>query len=296
MRIVVAGGTGFLGSHLTGRLRNNGHEVRVLTRTPRSEDHVKWDPTGSTDSWSAILDNADSIINLTGEPIAPKRWTPARKTALRDSRVRSTRTLVDAMKRSPRPPALLINASAIGIYGPHGDEPLTEDSPCGTDFLATLGKAWEAEAQAAASIARVVLLRTGLVLDKGGGALGQMALPFYFMAGGRLGSGAQNMSWIHREDWTAMVIWAMTTAAVSGPLNVTAPLPVTNLEFARTLGRVLGRPSFVPTPAFALRIALGELADALIGGQRVLPAKAQSLGFRFRYPELEPALRAIYRA
>lgn len=295
MRVVIVGGTGFLGSHLAGRLRSDGHHVTVLTRHPRGQDQMQWNPAAATDGWSHVLDDADAVINLVGEPIAPRRWTPARKAALRDSRIRSTRTLVEAMKRARRTPATLLNASAVGIYGPHGDEPVTEASAPGSDFLATLGKAWEKEAMAASAVARVVLLRTaGLVLDKGGGGLPLVALPFYFMAGGPLGSGRQQMSWIHREDWTEMVRWALATPAVTGPLNVTAPNPVTNREFMRTLGRALGRPSIMPAPAFALRIALGELADVLLTGQRVLPAKAESLGFRFRYPQLEPALRAIY--
>src|SRR5688572_20868429 len=295
MRVVIAGGTGFLGSHLAGRLIRDGHHVTVLTRHPRRQDHVRWNPTGATNGWVHVMDEADAVINLVGEPIAPKRWTPARKTALRDSRVGSTRALVEAMKRARRPPATFLNGSAVGIYGPHGDEPVTEDTPPGADFLSTLGTAWEAEALSAAAIARVVLLRTGLVLDAGGGVLSQMALPFYFMAGGPLGSGRQYMSWIHRDDWTEMVRWALMNSDVTGPLNVTAPNPVTNREFARTLGKVLSRPAIMPAPALALRIALGELADALLSGQRVLPAKAQALGFHFRYPELEPALRAIYR-
>jgi uncharacterized protein (TIGR01777 family) len=295
VQYVVAGGTGFLGSHLVARLRAEGDHVTVLTRRPRGPGHVQWDPAGASGSWAHVLDDADAVINLVGEPIAPKRWTPARKAALRDSRIRPTRTLVEAMTRAKRTPATLVSASAVGVYGPHGDEPVTEATPPGSGFLATLGKAWEEEALKASAVARVVLLRTaGLVLDKGGGGLPMVALPFYFMAGGPMGSGRQQMSWIHREDWTEMVRWALAIPAVTGPLNVTAPNPVTNREFARTLGRVLGRPAIMPAPAFALRIALGELADVLLTGQRVLPAKAESLGFRFRYLELEPALRAIY--
>lgn len=295
MRIAVAGGTGFLGSPLVRRLRDEGHHVTVLTRRPRAPEDVAWDPMRPSGGWEAVVHQADAVINLAGESIAGRRWTAARKAALRDSRIQSTRALVAAMRRGARTPATLVNASAVGIYGPHGDEPLTEASPPGSDFLASLGTAWEAEATAAASMTRVVLLRTGIVLDRGGGALRQMALPFYFMAGGPLGSGRQYLSWVHRDDWTAMVGWALTTAAVSGPLNVTAPHPVTNREFARTLGRVLRRPSIMPAPAFALRIVLGEMAEAICTGQRVLPARAESLGFGFRYPLLEPALRAIYR-
>jgi uncharacterized protein (TIGR01777 family) len=297
MRIVVAGGTGFLGAPLVRRLRAEGHFVSVLTRRPRRPERpheVAWNPAEVEGPWTAAIQSADAVINLAGESIADGRWTAARKAALRDSRVTATRAIVTAMTRGPRVPATLLNASAVGIYGPHGDEAVTEGTAPGSDFLSSLGIAWEAEAMAAADRTRVVLLRTGIALDHGGGALRQMATPFYFMAGGPLGSGSQYISWIHRDDWTGMVSWALATPAVSGPLNVTAPNPVTNAEFARTLGRVLRRPALIPAPAFALRLLLGEMADAILTGQRVLPAKALSLGFQFQHPELEPALRAIF--
>lgn len=297
MRIVVAGGTGFLGAPLVRRLRAEGHFVSVLTRRPRRPERpheVAWNPARAEGPWTAVVQSADAVINLAGESIADRRWTAARKAALRDSRIQASRAIVTAMTQGARPPATLLNASAVGIYGPHGDEPITEETPPGSDFLSSLGIAWETEAMAAADTTRVVLLRTGIALDHGGGALQQMAMPFYFMAGGPLGSGRQYISWIHRDDWTAMVSWALATTAVSGPLNLTAPNPVTNREFAHALGRALRRPSIVPAPAFALRLALGEMADAITTGQRVLPSKALSLGFRFRYPRLEEALRAIY--
>jgi uncharacterized protein (TIGR01777 family) len=212
-----------------------------------------------------------------------------------DSRILSTRTLVQAMKTLAGPPSLL-NGSAIGIYGGRGDEAITEKSPPGSTFLASLGREWEREALAAAAVTRVVLLRTGIALDRAGGALPLMALPFRLFLGGPLGSGRQYLSWIHRDDWVAMVRWALTATAVSGPLNVTAPNPVTNAEFSRTLGRVLRRPSLLPVPALALRVAVGEMAGELVTGQRVLPERARTAGFVFEYPELEGALRAIYRA
>lgn len=295
MRIVIAGGSGFLGTALGASLRVDGHHVAVLTRRPRTPEDVQWDPDDPDGAWTQALDGATAVVNLAGESIAGRRWTAARKTLLRESRVRTTRALVTAMQRADRPPAALINGSAIGIYGPHGDEPVTEDTPPGSDFLSILAREWEAEALGAPQATRVVLLRTGIVLDPRAGALPQMALPFTFFAGGPLGSGRQYMSWIHVEDWVALARWAIATATVSGPLNATAPEPVTNRELAKTLGRVLGRPALMPAPAFALKLILGEMSEMLLAGQRVLPAKALAGGFTFRYPTLEPALRALYR-
>ena len=292
MRIVVAGGAGFLGTALVGRLRRDGHEVTILTRQPRGPQEIAWDPYGSSASWVHALEEIDAVINLAGAPIA-RRWTAAHKREIWNSRVRSTRTLVAAMRSVRRMPATLLNASAVGIYGARDDEPLTEESAPGSGFLPSLGREWEKEALAAAPHARVVLLRTGIALDTDGGALPHMALPFRFFAGGPFGSGRQYLSWIHRDDWVAMVSWALLTDGISGPLNVTAPNPVTNLEFARALGRVLRRPALMPAPAFALRAVLGEMADALVTGQRVLPAKAHAFGFEFSYPLLEAALRAV---
>lgn len=292
MQIVVAGGSGFIGTALVSRLRRDGHAVTVLTRHPSKTQDVKWNPDGSSASWAHVLEDAGAVINLAGAPIA-KRWTAAYKREIWNSRVLSTRTLVAAMKSVCRVPPTFVNASAVGTYGARGDLPLTEEDKPGSGFLAALGATWEKEALSAAPQARVVLLRTGIVLGREGGALPRMVLPFRFFAGGPLGSGRQYLSWIHRDDWTAMVSWALTTEAISGPLNVTAPRPVTNLEFARTVGRVLGRPALIPTPAFALRAVLGEMADAIITGQQVLPAKAHTFGFDFTHPELEEALRSI---
>jgi uncharacterized protein (TIGR01777 family) len=295
MRIVVAGGTGFLGRPLVERLEREGHEVGVLSRQPSSSKHLPWTPDGTTGPWAAAIDGADAVVNLAGESIAGARWTAAHKMQIRESRIRATRSLVTAIQQATRRPAVLLSGSAIGYYGPHGDEPLTEDAAPGDDFLAAVCKDWEAEALRATGSTRVVLLRTGIALEKDGGALPQMALPFKLFAGGPVGSGRQYYSWIHRTDWVGLVTWALRPNSVAGPLNLTAPTPVPNREFARTLGRVLGRPAFVPAPAFALRIALGEMADALLlSGQRVVPSRAGAGGFRFEYPTLEPALRAIF--
>lgn len=295
MRIVVAGGTGFLGTPLVDRLEHEGHHVRVLTRRPAAPRDVGWVPDGTAGPWASAVDSADAVINLAGESIAGARWTGAHKARIRDSRRQATRSLAAAIQQAANRPAVLVSGSATGYYGPRGDEPLTEDDDAGTDFLATVCQEWEAEALRAAAVTRVVLLRTGIALERGGGALPQMALPFMLFAGGPVGSGRQFYSWIHRDDWIRLVLWSLRTEQVSGPLNATAPAPARNRDFAHALGRALHRPAFVPAPAFALRLALGEMADALLlTGQRVLPAKAERHGFRFEFPALEPALTSIY--
>ena len=294
MRIVVAGGSGFLGGALVRAWRGDGHEVKVLTRHAASDGDVPWAPESSGGGWRSTIEGAGAVVNLAGEGIADQRWTEERKAAILSSRVAATRALARAIRECAQPPRIFISASAIGYYGPHGDEPLTEKSSPGSDFLARVCQSWERETDAAAGSARIVLLRTGLVLARDGGALPKMALPFRFFAGGRLGSGRQYMSWIHLEDWIEMVRWALRTD-VTGPLNVTAPAPVTNNEFTRTLGAAMRRPTLFPVPALALQVMLGkEFADALLlGGQRVLPARAERLGFQFRFATIESALRSI---
>ncbi|HKE84293.1 MAG TPA: TIGR01777 family oxidoreductase [Vicinamibacterales bacterium] len=296
MLILVAGGTGLLGTALIRRLRADAHRVRILTRRPRHEDDLAWAPEATTSQpWIRALDDADAIVNLAGESIGGGRWSAARKDAILNSRLHATRALVTALAAAAPRARVLISASAVGVYGNRGDETLTEASAPGSGFLADVCREWERLALDAASASRIVLLRTGLVLSRQGGALSQLALPFRLFVGGPAGTGRQYMSWIHIDDWVAMVRWALTTTTVSGPLNLTAPSPVTNTEFARTLGRVLGRPAFMRAPAFALKIVLGEMADGLIlEGQRVLPARAEALKYGFKYSTLEPALRALY--
>lgn len=299
MKIVIAGGTGFLGRPLAAALAADGHDLVVLTRRPGrraaatriTETH--WDPHDSAAEWTGALDGASAVVNLAGEPIAGRRWTAAHKARIRDSRLAATRRIVEALARPASPPAL-VSASAIGYYGDRGAETLTEASAPGDDFLAKVSVEWEAAAMTAASRTRVALVRTGIVLARGGGALQKMLLPFKLFAGGPLGSGTQYMSWIHRDDWIGLVRWLVTSAA-QGPFNATAPNPVTNKEFSTALGRALHRPSFVPAPAFALRIAVGEMAGPLLlSSQRVLPVRAQEAGFTFKYPTLPEALRAIF--
>jgi len=321
MKIVIAGGSGFLGRPLAEMYAEEGHDVRVLTRSlPDGESRhdpgtgmpgvtrVGWAPAATPPAaraadggaaltgWAATLEDADAVVNLAGESLAAKRWTPQRKALLRDSRIVPTRAIVRAIAATTRPPRVLISPSGVGYYGAAGREPKNEDSPAGSDFIAQLCVDWEAAARPAeASGTRVVLLRTGVVLERSGGALSQMIPFFKYFVGGPVGTGRQYMSWIHRLDYVEMVRWIVETPAVEGPLNATAPHPVTNREFVRALGRGLGRPSIIPAPAFALKIMFGELATPLLlTGQRVLPAKAQAHGYHFRYPEIDIAMRGIF--
>jgi uncharacterized protein (TIGR01777 family) len=308
MKVVIAGGSGFLGNPLAWAWAEEGHDVRVLTRSlaPGQAQHesgtgkpgitrVGWVPDGSAGAVGRELDESSVLVNLSGESIAEGRWTAARKQALHDSRMKATRSLVAALDHTANPPATLISGSAVGYYGDRGSEPLTEDSAPGDDFLAKLCVDWEAEAmRAAGKVRRIVLIRTGLVLEKSGGVLGKMILPFRLFAGGPLGSGRQYMPWIHRHDWVEMVRWLSDTPSLCGPVNATAPHPVTNSEFAHALGRALRRPSFVPAPRFAMTMVLGEMAETVLAGQRALPARAQAAGYHFRYPEIDIAFRGIF--
>lgn len=309
MKIVIAGGTGFLGQALVDQALADGHEVVVLSRgrpgaaagaaSPssggRGPTRASWLPDGTAGSWASVVDGADAIVNLAGESIAEGRWTAARKARILDSRVLATRSIVAAVRAAAAPPRVLVNASAVGYYGSRGADVLTEESAPGRDFLATVCTAWEREAlQAEPRVRRVTVLRSGLVLARHGGALEQMLAPFKFYAGGPLGSGRQFVAWIHLADWVRLALFVLATDSLTGPVNAVGPSPVTNAEFARTLGHVLHKPSLVPVPAVALRLALGETADALLlASQRVVPAKATAAGFTFAFPELEAALRDI---
>ena len=304
MRIVITGGTGFLGRPLANALVDAGHSVTILTRGASRVDvqarqairTVPWTPDGSTGTWASEFDSADAVVNLAGESIAARRWTAAQKERILESRRLATRSVVAAIARASRPPSLLLNGSAVGYYGPCGDEVVTETTPAGNDFLAHVCEVWEKEAEAAASDrTRVVRLRTGLVLEKDGGALPQMLTPFKFGAGGPVGSGRQYWPWIHRADWVALVRWIIETPAVAGAVNASAPNPVTNADFARSLGRALHRPALMPAPGFALRLLLGEMADGLLlSGQRAVPRHAEQGGFTFRYRQVDEALNAIF--
>jgi len=311
MRIILAGGTGFLGRALAARLIADGHTVVVLSRRPADAAdgavrRVRWNPDGTVPpaeagqptGWAREIDGADAIVNLAGEGIADRRWTRARKQALLDSRRLSTRSLVAAIRAASRRPVVFVQNAGIGYYGLGADEVFDESSPPGSDFLARLSVDWEAEARAVEALGcRLVILRTAVVLAREGGALKRMLPAFQFFVGGPIASGRQYFSWIDRDDWLALVAWALATPSVTGAINAAAPEPVTNAEFAKALGRSLHRPSWIAVPGFVLRLLVGEVADAgLINGQRVVPKRALSLGFVFQYGQIDAALhRALGR-
>jgi len=298
MKIIVAGGSGFIGEPLVRRLLARGDDVSVLTRDPskvQAGRAVVWNPP-SAGSWVDAVAASDVVINLAGENVGGGRWTESRKKRIVESRVTATSALVSAMSRQKR--QTLINASAIGFYGDRGDEPLDENSAPGPGFLAEVTKKWEALAREADTFARVVILRFGVVLAADGGALAKLLLPFRLFAGGPMGNGRQWMSWIDREDVLRMIEWSIDRSTVRGTYNVTAPNPATNRDFARAFGRTLHRPAILPTPGFALRLILGsEMAnEMLLGGQRVMPKRAIEKGFAFAHPELDEALAHAVRS
>ncbi len=301
MRVCLTGGTGFIGSHLVRSLIARGDRCVVVSRSGRnrwddpSVRVIRGDPT-EAGAWQQEAATSDVVVNLAGARIVdpPHRWTAARKALLRASRVDTTKHVVEAVCGAASPPHL-VSASAIGYYGPRGDDIVTEDDPPGTDFLATLAAEWERTASAAEGCTRVTLVRGGLALGTGGGVL-QSLLPLFKLGlGGPWGSGEQWWSWIHVDDQVRLMLFAIDRT-LTGPLNATAPNPVTVDAFASALGKALGRPAFARAPAFALRLTLGEAADALLDLQRVAPRRAETAGFEFRFPRLEGALADILGA
>jgi len=303
MRILVSGSTGFLGSSLIEVLEREGHTILCLMRpdTRKGDANsaraqtVRWDPVrGEFDAVAA--EGADALVHLAGASIADGRWNAARKNLLRTSRIEATRHLIGALSKLQRPPRVIVASSAIGYYGNRGDETLTESSAPGGDFLSALCREWEAEtARGTEFSARVVMLRFGVILTAHGGALPRMALPFKMGAGGRLGSGRQWMSWLTLPEAVGMIRFALSNSGLVGPANAVAPKPIQNADFTRILAKALHRPALFPAPAFALRLALGEMADALLlVSQRVKPSKLEQAGYQFAQPELAAALTAIY--
>jgi uncharacterized protein (TIGR01777 family) len=292
-RVAITGASGLLGSALATRLRQQGITVHRIKRgSAAAAPDVAMSPTSGIFDLSA-LEGVDAIVNLAGEPIA-QRWTEKRKAAIRQSRLTTTSQLADAMARLRQPPQVLLSGSAVGYYGDRGNEELDENSGPGSDFLADVAVAWEQAAETARRAGtRVVLLRTGIVLSPAGGALAKMLMPFKFGLGGRIGSGAQWMSWIALDDWVSAVVFALRAFAVVGPVNLVAPSPVPNAEFTATLARVLGRPTLGIVPELAVDLLFGEMGRAtLLASQRVHPRRLIDAGFEFAHPTLEQALRA----
>jgi len=296
MKVLISGASGLVGRMLVRDLSAEGHGVARLVRpgNPASAGDIAWDPATATVN-PAAMEGADAMVHLSGASVAEGRWTPERKALLRRSRIDSTRVMVDALASLRQKPRVFVCASAIGYYGNRGDEILTESSAIGTDFLALLARDWEAEAsRAEASGIRTVRLRFGVILCDEGGALPQMLLPFRFGLGGRLGNGKQWMSWIGLEDAVGIISSAIANEQLAGPLNVVAPQPLRNADFTRIAAAVLHRPAMFTAPAFALRVALGEMADALLlASQRVVPERLLAVNYPFRFPEFESTLRAV---
>ncbi|MET4616680.1 uncharacterized protein (TIGR01777 family) [Stenotrophomonas sp. 2619] len=292
MDILITGGTGFIGRLLCERLLQQGHRVTVLTRTPGRSPPPGVQYVGQLDDVGPV----QAVVNLAGEPLTEGRWTEARKQAFHASRIGTTRALLAWMQTLPAPPQVLISGSAIGYYGPGDATPLDEAASPGHDFAAMLCRQWEAEAFKADALGiRTCVLRTGIVLDRDGGALARMLPPFRLGLGGPMGDGDQWMSWIHREDLVGLIVWLLTHDTARGAYNGTAPGTVTNRGFATALGEVLHRPARLTTPAFALKLAFGEMAGLLLTGQNVVPARALADGYVFKHPRLEQALEAILR-
>ena len=300
MRVVIAGGSGLIGSALAEHLSAQGHEVVVLSRRPYQVSNLSagvetaiWDGASSA-GWEEVADGAQAIVNLAGEGIANRRWSYAQKRRLRDSRVQSTNGVVAAIQAAAQKPAVLLQASAVGYYGNTRDEEVDEQHEPGVDFLADLSQEWERASAPVDELAtRRVLLRFGVSLSAAGGMLPRVLLPFRFFAGGALGTGRQWVPWIHIEDTVRAIEFLMAESTVTGPVNVCAPQPVPFGEFAGTVGRTLGRPALFRVPSWVLRLGMGEMADVVLHGQRAVPARLVNAGFDFRYPEVTGALRAL---
>jgi uncharacterized protein (TIGR01777 family) len=301
MRVTVTGATGLIGRRLVGELTGRGDEVTVLTRNPEKARQtlpgttaVAWDPEAGP-APPAAVDGRDGVVHLAGENVA-QRWSAEAKRRIHDSRERGTRNLVAGLEAVENRPSVLVSASAVGYYGPRGPEPVPEDTPAGDDFLARVCVTWEREAQAAGRLGvRVVNVRTGVMLDKGGGALGKM-LPFFRAGvGGPVAGGDQYLPWVHADDVAAIYLQAIDDRRWSGPVNATAPEPVTNARFSKALGRALKRPAVLPVPAFAIRTLYGEMAIIVTEGQNAVPERTLALGWQPRHPGLDEALRSALR-
>jgi uncharacterized protein (TIGR01777 family) len=300
MRVIVTGGTGLIGRALTASLVARRDEVVVLSRDPRratglpTQAHLEqWDGASSR-GWAAFIDASTAIVNLAGEGIAAGRWTAGRKQRILSSRVNAAMAVVDAVRGAPVKPRVVIQASAVGYYGPRGHDVITEDAPPGRDYLAGVCAQWELASAGIESFGvRRAIIRTGVVLSLAGGALPRLLLPFWLFVGGPLGSGTQELPWIHLDDEVAAILRLIDDDGARGPFNLSAPRPLTNAEFGRVLGRVVGRPAVLSTPSFGLRLAFGEMATVVLDGQRAVPKHLLDRGYAFRYPDAESALRNL---
>jgi uncharacterized protein len=300
MRVIITGGTGLIGRPLAAGLASDGHEVIVLSRNPAGVRGLPanitvetWDAHTAA-GWGRLADGAGAIINLAGENIGEGRWTPERKQRIVESRLHAGQAVVEAVQTAVVKPHVLIQASAVGYYGPHGDEELTEDAPAGNDFPARVAVDWEAvTAPVEALGVRRVIIRSGVVLAREGGALPRMALPFRLFGGGYYGNGRQWLSWLHIADEVEGIRFLLENEAARGVFNLTSPQPLTSRGFAQALGRAMNRPDWLPVPGFAFRLLFGEMATMLLDGQRVLPRRLLDLGFQFQYPEATAALRNL---
>ena len=291
MRVTITGASGLIGTRLVERLRARGDDVTTLSRTPSSPGAVAWQPEDEP-APAAALAGRDAVVHLAGENVA-QRWSSGAKRRILSSRERGTRNLVAGIEAADPRPQVLVSSSAVGFYGPHGDEPLDEQTAAGSDFLAEVCLVWEREAHRAADLGlRVVTVRTGVVLDQGGGALAKM-LPFFKLGvGGPVAGGDQYLPWIHVDDVVGLYLAALDSDAWEGPVNASAPEPVTNRAFSKALGRALHRPAFAPVPGLAVRALYGEMAEIVTKGQRVIPRRAQAFGYTFAHPDLDQALRS----
>jgi len=300
VRVLITGGSGLIGRALAAELARSGNEIIILRRTPERIIGLqagvlaeRWDGR-TAEAWYALADGADAIVNLAGENISSGRWTEERKRAILQSRLNAGRAIVQAVQAAANKPGVVIQASGIGYYGTHGDEEVTEETPPGHDFLARLAVDWESSTASLEALGvRRAVIRTGVVLSTDGGALPRMLLPFRFFVGGRLGSGRQWFPWIHIADEVGAIRFLLENRAASGPFNLAAPFPITNAGFSRLLGQRLRRPSLMPTPAFALRLLFGEMATALLDGQRAIPQRLLQLGYTFQFPEAGQALKDL---
>ena len=299
-RVLITGGTGLIGRALSASIAADGYEVIVLSRNPERAAGLppgvraeRWDARTAV-GWGVLVDGAYAVVNLAGEGISAGRWTPERKRRIRESRLNAGRAVVEAIEAAKARPLVLIQASGVGYYGPCGEEDVPESAPAGRDYLARLAVEWESStAGVEAWGARRVIVRTGIVLSKNGGALPRMMLPFRFFIGGRLGSGRQWLPWIHIADEVGAIRFLLENEKARGAFNLGAPNPVTNADFSRWVGRQMGRPAVVPTPGFLLRLAFGEMAGMLLTGQRAVPRHLTQMGYAFRFAEAEVALRDI---